>query len=121
MLDLLYDFYQNGRIRRALSVAERADEKSEDLQARVDELERKVELLLMTSETLWSLLKEKHGWRDEALLERIREIDLQDGKLDGRVAKTSPTRCPACGKTIQKTARTCIYCGLKLPPAPFER
>ena len=44
------------------------------------------------------------------LAERINDIDLTDGKLDGKVRKPAVT-CPKCGKNNARRFTKCMYCG----------
>ena len=48
-------------------------------------------------------------------------IDLEDGKLDQRKAKTPPKPCPKCGRTLNKQRTKCMYCGELIVVNPFER
>ena len=97
----------------ASSEARRASDKAERMQFEIDRL-------LMITEALWMILKEQHGYDDAELQRRVTEIDMRDGKLDGKVAKTAPVKCPSCGKTLQKKRPRCIYCGQAAPPKLFE-
>ena len=87
----------------------------------VEMLRSDVERLLMISEALWLILKEQHGFDDNELVKRIVEIDMRDGKLDGRVAATPPRQCPKCNRTLFKNRSRCIYCGEYVVMNPFER
>ncbi|MDQ2086262.1 hypothetical protein RBH29_07450 [Herbivorax sp. ANBcel31] len=55
-------------------------------------------------------MKKEHGYTDEMLVEMIKEIDLKDGRRDGRVL-LPPVKCDACGKIIEKGSNRCLYCG----------
>ena len=79
-----------------------------------------VEKLLMITEALWALLKDQHGYSDEELVKRIEEIDLRDGKLDGKVA-SAPKECPSCKRAISKKRSACLYCGQEVKADLFER
>ena len=87
----------------------------------VDELRLEVERLLMINEALWSFIKKDHGYTDEELVDRIQEIDLQDGRLDGRVAKAPPMACARCGRTLPRGRPVCIFCGAPASKSPFIR
>ena len=65
-------------------------------------LKQKVEKLMMITEALWTIIKETTDYTDEDLIEIMREIDLKDGKLDGKVASETPDNCPNCGRVLQK-------------------
>jgi len=65
--------------------AARVDARSAKLDVREvsDQLERTV----MVCEAMWTILRDKLGVTDEELIARVNEIDLTDGKLDGKVRK----------------------------------
>ena len=94
--------------------ARRADRKA-------DALELDVERLLMITESLWTILKERHGYSDEDLQKRIMDIDLRDGKLDGRLANSPPGECPKCERPLMKRRPRCLYCGEIVAVEAFER
>ena len=82
-----------------------------------------VEKLFMLTEALWTILKEKHGCTDEELVRRVQEIDLRDGKLDGKVATVQPD-CPQCGRKLMGKRPLCLYCGAEVNRVdlqPFSR
>lgn len=70
-------------------------------------------LALLTT-ALWSLASERLGITEEELQARVQQIDLSDGKLDGRVAVPT-SQCPKCSRQISRRHRTCLYCGTALP------
>jgi hypothetical protein len=80
-----------------------------------------IERQMIISEAIWELLKEKTGLTDKDLVNKVREIDLRDGVLDGRVRPKPPIACPKCGKKMDKTSSTCIYCGQNIPANVFSR
>ena len=82
-----------------------------------------VEKLFMITEALWTILKEKHGCTDAELVQRVQEIDLRDGKLDGRVTKVNPD-CPKCSRKLMGKRPVCLYCGAEVARVdlqPFSR
>lgn len=91
--------------------------------ARLTEIEFKVERLALISHALWDLLKDRHGYTDEELNDWINLTDLKDGRLDGRYkANTPPLNCPKCGRVVGRTQGRCIYCGgIASPAQPFDR
>jgi hypothetical protein len=105
----------------ALAAAESARTDARRADRRAEALELDVERLLMISEALWNMLKEKHGYTDEALEKRIMDIDLRDGKFDGRVADSPPGKCPNCERTLMKRRPRCLYCGETVGIDAFER
>ena len=82
-----------------------------------------VEKLFMITEALWTILKEKHGCTDAELVQRVQEIDMRDGKLDGRVTKVNPD-CPKCSRKLMGKRPVCLYCGAEVARVdlqPFSR
>ena len=92
-----------------------------DPKAEIEALRFDVERLLLITEALWSIAKEKLECTDTDLTRRIADIDLEDGKLDGRKAKSPPRPCPHCQKILAKHRPRCLFCGKPVEPAPFER
>ena len=87
----------------------------------VELLKMDVERLLMITEALWTILKDEFGYEDTELTELIKQIDQQDGHLDGRVAPSEPRLCPHCNRTMERKRPICLYCGKAVNPEPFAR
>jgi hypothetical protein len=105
----------------AMAAAQAAGSAARDARSEVVILKSEIERLLMISEALWTLVKEQHDYDDEALAGRIREIDMKDGRLDGRVAPSAPSVCPNCGRTLSRQRPVCMYCGASGGQDPFAR
>lgn len=81
-----------------------------------------IEKLLMITEALWTILKEQLGYTDDKLIQMIQKIDLRDGKLNGKVARsTERSTCPQCGRVLIRNHPVCLYCGAVAKQKPFER
>jgi hypothetical protein len=89
--------------------------------ADVAEMKADIERLYFITEALWRILKEKHGLDDLEIVRQITVIDMEDGKLDSRKAKTPPQPCPKCGRVLGKQRTKCMYCGELIAVNPFER
>ncbi len=89
--------------------------------ADLSEVKADIERLYFITEALWRILREKHGLDDLEIVRQITTIDLEDGKLDGRKAKTPPQPCPKCGRVLGKQRTKCMYCGELIVGNPFER
>ncbi len=72
----------------------------------------------LACEAMWTILRDKFGLTDDDLLKRINELDLSDGKLDGKVRKT-PVSCPKCHRTMSARLPRCMYCGQAVMHDPF--
>ena len=104
------------------SAGERASRVATDVRRQNELMKCDVEKLFMLTEALWTILKEQHGYTDEDLIQRIQDIDLRDGKLDGQVAKSkSKPDCPECGRKLMGRRPVCLYCGAEVARDPFER
>ena len=110
--DFFIETRQNRRIGSAESNATRASQKAESLDKRVEYLEERLDRLSLISLALWTLLKDR-GLTEQQLMERVQELDMRDGELDGRV-KSGLINCPQCGRPLSQRHRTCLYCEFKL-------
>jgi len=82
---------------------------------------RNMEKLFMVTEALWTILKDEHGYDDELLLRMVAEIDLRDGKIDGRVAIAETPLCGKCNRPLGRSQNACLYCGEQTGFDPFGR
>jgi hypothetical protein len=111
----------NAHLNHSRSVS---DAKAEARKASTDVeiLEDEVERMYMVIEALWGMVKESGKFTDDDLIERVAEIDLRDGKLDGRASeKTAPPICPSCSRTMKRHRPQCLYCGTMVLQHPFEK
>ncbi len=76
----------------------------------VHDLELRLDKAMLACEAMWTIMRDKFGLDDAQLAERINDIDLTDGKLDGKVRKPAVT-CPKCGKNNARRFAKCMYCG----------
>jgi hypothetical protein len=89
--------------------AHRASSKAEDLQAQVDRL-------TLFSLALAELLVERGGTTEPAILAKVEEIDLRDGRRDAKSRPNkAPQACPACKRVLAAYHVQCIYCGVTRP------
>ncbi|MEK6797398.1 MAG: hypothetical protein AABZ12_00375 [Planctomycetota bacterium] len=84
----------------------------------VVDLENRLNRALMACDAMWSIMREKLGVTDEELLKRIQELDLSDGRLDGKVRRDA-NPCPGCGRPVSPRIPHCIYCGKPAAQGPF--
>ena len=81
-------------------------------------LEDRLERTLLACEAMWTLMRDKLGITEAELVQRMNDIDLSDGQLDGKVRKTA-VACPSCGRTIARRFPKCMYCGQPIVHDPF--
>jgi hypothetical protein len=92
-----------------------------DSTADITQIQGDIERLYFITEALWRIIKEKHGLQDEEIIRQITVIDMEDGKLDSRKAKTPPQPCPKCGRTLGRQRNKCLFCGELVAVNPFQR
>lgn len=119
-------FWAMGAASHAMRASARASTKASDARADartaardVQELESQLDRALLACEAMWSFMRDKLGLTDEQLVQRINDIDLSDGKLDGKVRK-KPVTCPKCNRTISPRFPACMYCGQVIVHDPFS-
>ncbi len=119
MLDILYDIHQNTKISEANAKAQAGIRQAERVGDRLEDVQERLDKMALLNLALWTLLKEKLGVTDAELEARVQELDLQDGKLDGRVGG-KPVDCPDCHRPLHQRHRRCLYCGFQLQSSGFE-
>jgi len=82
------------------------------LQSTVGQLEEKVGHLALICRALFELLQRTAGVSERDLAAKITEIDLRDGKADGRMTP-QPKLCPSCGSMISPKFNRCLFCGYR--------
>ncbi|QDV87215.1 hypothetical protein [Planctomycetes bacterium TBK1r] len=107
---MLWELYQQSKIRDAGATATRAESKSNNMSYEVARLEDKIESLALTCQALWEVARDHSGLSDEELLAKVSEIDLRDGVADGKMGSGTGS-CSKCGRTISKRRMSCMYCG----------
>jgi hypothetical protein len=116
-LGLWWELRQNRRIAEAETAAYRTNR---DLGQEVRWLRRVVDRLALLNRAVWELLAEASGIDEGRLEEKVREIDLRDGSLDGK-APAETRACVSCGRTLLQGHRRCSWCGAVDPsPDPFD-
>ncbi|MBL7685858.1 MAG: hypothetical protein JNK65_07500 [Deltaproteobacteria bacterium] len=99
--------------------AESARQNASQANRRVLELEERLERALLACETLWCLVSDKLEISPEEFIQKMNEIDLKDGVLDGKLKMKAPIECQKCHRTVSAKRMKCIYCGETLPQTPF--
>ncbi|MBX2852301.1 MAG: hypothetical protein KTR15_11215 [Phycisphaeraceae bacterium] len=83
-------------------------------------LEDRVDRLSLICMAMWSLLQDKTKLTEEDLMERVKMLDLMDGKEDGKATKTV-SKCSRCERPMNARHKKCIYCGhAKLISSAFD-
>lgn len=79
----------------------------------VQRLEAKIDTLAIISQALWEVVREKTDLTEKDIEARIAEIDIRDGRKDGKITG-KPTQCPACDRPTHTRLKACPYCGTTL-------
>lgn len=110
------DIKQHVRLREHAKKLDSAKRAADGTAGRVEDLTETVERLKLACKAMWELVREHTPLTDEDLMARVREIDLRDGRLDGR-AGGAPRACPDCERPNGGGRSACLYCGAALPEA----
>lgn len=111
MYDLIWDLYQQREISRAKWEASSASSKARASAQRAEELEGAIDRLLLITHALWEIQQNVHGLTDQDLVTKMQEIDMRDGRLDGKLRKRELRNCKQCGRVLNQKHPRCIYCG----------
>jgi hypothetical protein len=103
----------------ASRTAERAKSKASAMQGRINALEANLAKALLISETLWEFIKGKHDLSDEQLREKVYEVDMRDGTLDGKNQRKA-VECPNCRHMVSPRHPACLYCGQIIDDSIFS-
>ena len=110
-----FDIFQQYKIdqvrNEALSHADEAKYKATGNSINIRELENKIDHLSLVCMAMSELLEEV-GFSKKMLLAKIEEIDLRDGKLDAKLARSN--KCSNCSRVIAVRHVNCLYCGAKI-------
>jgi hypothetical protein len=116
MFDLfdMFDIYQQAKIGEQAGLQANSDQRITQAREKTRDLEQRYERLRLVTIAMWQLLKEHTGLTDTDLRKFVEQVDLLDGKLDGKVSRVSgATNCTECGRRMLKSAVRCPWCGVK--------
>lgn len=110
---MFWELHQQSKIREAREQAARAESKAHAAAQAVERLhaaERQIDRALLIQTALLELVRERLGLSEEQVLAKIEEVDLRDGKRDGRML-SPPKPCPQCARRNHAMRIACLYCG----------
>ncbi|HUQ70978.1 MAG TPA: zinc ribbon domain-containing protein [Planctomycetaceae bacterium] len=90
--------------------ADFAEATAREVRGQVDRLQRQVDQLRLALMAISEIAQTRFGVTDEQVLEKMTEIDLRDGQLDGRLTSPAAT-CPECRHVNSPHRDLCLYCG----------
>ena len=77
--------------------------------SKIEAIEKRIDFLCLANMALWDLLKENTSLTEAHLIERMQDLDIQDGSLDGKVDKP-PRLCSKCERRLGNQIQVCQYC-----------
>ena len=110
MAGILWGFKQNTRISAAKADAFIASHKAKSARHAVFDLENRIDKLTLVCQSMWSQIQEKTDLTEADLVKRVTDIDLKDGKLDGKYAHPI-VKCKKCDSAISHQFKKCFLCG----------
>lgn len=92
-----------------------ATEHAAQVRRRSEEIEDRLERLVLLTEAMWELLAERLGVTVDDLAAKIVEIDGRSGAIDGSRQPSAARRCPSCDAAVTAEVRLCQFCGAHVP------
>ena len=89
------------------------------LSSDVSDLRNQLARAALLNQALWELLQQHVGLTEAQLLEKVAEVDLRDGKQDGKLTERA-VRCPQCQRVCNSRHAKCIYCGQEFETDVFN-
>jgi len=112
---------------QADAAAQQAIQKGAEVGAKVGEVQREIKMLqdnlaksLMINEALWELIRNRLNLSENDLNEKLYQIDMRDGQLDGRNQRNTTVECPDCHRKVSTRHTACIYCGRIIDDSVFR-
>lgn len=114
--------WKRARLEESELESKRAARAADEVRAQNEALRFDIEKLFTITEVLWGVLKEKHGYTDEDLVQMMKEARPQ-GANPGEAGEGADekSKCTECGRTLIRRQARCLYCGTEAPLQPFER
>lgn len=94
---------------QAESTANRSAQQASESRESIRELQRRLDKLMLINMAMWSLLQDVSDLTEKDLEDRVQQIDLADGELDGKIRNQART-CIQCGRIVSAKHSRCLYC-----------
>ncbi len=104
----VFVIFQNFRISESERLSGEAKGKAVNNEIDIRAMRDQIDHLSLVSKAMCELLAEI-GFDQSMLEAKIREIDLRDGKLDGKLEQTKT--CQDCSRVLAMRHVRCLYCG----------
>lgn len=115
MLDVLIPFFDRDYATRQIAEASfrKSDLNNKKIQREVPRLESRIEGLTLIVQALCELLIEKTNLRQSDIEAKVEEIDLRDGRQDGKITDRTD-KCSKCGRHGLARQEVCMFCGTEI-------
>ena len=91
-MDWLWNLFQQKQIAHIQTEVSARQTQRELDSYRVQSVDMQLDRLTLVCQAMWELLRERTGLTESQLLAKVTEVDLRDGKLDGKYKKTKKSR-----------------------------
>ena len=90
------------------------------LERKIKQLEANLAKSLMINEAIWELLRDRAGITEQQFNDKLYEVDMRDGVLDGKNQRNQAVPCPNCNRKVSNRHSACIYCGQQMEDSVFR-
>lgn len=108
--NFMWDLHQQGQIGEARSEAKDAGRKAETAVSQLERMERQLDRVTLACQAMWEIIRDHTAVTEEMLKAKIEEVDLRDGKADGKISLTV-FECSGCGAKTNSKRKRCVICG----------
>ena len=119
LFDDLFSSYTKGVDRDCMRTTRQLGDQADRLSRLRSEnrrLEVRYERLKLVLLAMWTLQKQQHGLTDDDLKAKVRQLDIADGRLDGKADdRERLTQCVNCQRMLLRSAVFCPYCEAENP------
>ena len=92
------------------SAAARVEIQNRKPNASIQQLESRVDKLLLVCRSMWELVRDNTSLTEDDLMDKVLELDLRDGVADGKMQQ-GVQQCAHCGRAMSPRHARCLYCG----------
>jgi len=110
MESLGFAFGREVGLGKAGAQADIATAKAKEAISKSYELSGRIDCLSLMCMAMWELLQQETSLSEEDLFSKVKDIDLRDGTLDGKLQKKA-AQCTQCGRVLSRKHGRCLYCG----------
>jgi hypothetical protein len=93
-----------------VTAAARANMQGRKSNASVQQLEARVDKLVLVCRSMWELVRDNTSLTEDDLMNKVLELDLRDGVADGKMQQ-GVQKCAHCGRALSPRHARCLYCG----------